>query len=205
MPLIKSRSKAALQKNIETEMEAHPSKEKRAQNLAIAYATQRRAKKMAAGGMAHEHSEDCYSHGGPVCKYGYDSDDVPGAEDATGLSAQDNDMSHPHTISAMEEAHNEASTAKMIRKERQREALAKGGKVGDPYKFDINDELEHPEYWDTMNEDMANAKLYDDTYGPDPTDSNEKGDKLSDADEHGKSLFKKIKMKRAQPGDRGKY
>lgn len=53
MPLIKSTSKSALQKNIKTEMDANPGKSKMKRNLAIAYSTQRRAgkrKKMSAGG-----------------------------------------------------------------------------------------------------------------------------------------------------------
>lgn len=50
MPLIRGSSKKALKKNIETEMEAHP--DKKEQDLAIAYAVQRRnAHKMAKGGM----------------------------------------------------------------------------------------------------------------------------------------------------------
>lgn len=54
MPLIHSKSKKALKKNIETEMEAHPGKEHRAQDLAIAFSVQRQArkKKMAYGGEA---------------------------------------------------------------------------------------------------------------------------------------------------------
>lgn len=54
MPLIKSASKRALNKNIETEMTENPSPKDRAQNLAIAYSMQRRnkgaKKKMAQGG-----------------------------------------------------------------------------------------------------------------------------------------------------------
>lgn len=52
MPLIKSPSKKALKKNIETEMSANPSKEDRAQNLAVAFSVQRKnqRKKMAEGG-----------------------------------------------------------------------------------------------------------------------------------------------------------
>ncbi len=42
MPLIKSSSKEALQKNIETEMRANPDPKDRAQNIAIAYAIKRR-------------------------------------------------------------------------------------------------------------------------------------------------------------------
>ncbi len=52
MPLIKSSSKKAFKKNVETEMDANPSPEDRKQNLAIAFATQRKAKKkMARGGI----------------------------------------------------------------------------------------------------------------------------------------------------------
>lgn len=53
MPLIKSDSNSARQKNIETEMRANPGKDSRAKNLAIAYSVQRRAKKknkMSGGG-----------------------------------------------------------------------------------------------------------------------------------------------------------
>lgn len=52
MPLIQSKSKKALKKNIETEMDANPSKKKHDQNLAIAYSVQRNnmKKKMAQGG-----------------------------------------------------------------------------------------------------------------------------------------------------------
>ena len=52
MPLIKSGSKKALKKNIETEMEANPSKGDRKQNLAIAFSVQRKnkRKKMDQGG-----------------------------------------------------------------------------------------------------------------------------------------------------------
>lgn len=56
MPLLKKASKKALESNIKTEMEANPEKSKRAQNLAIAYSTQREAKKMAQGGMAEKQS-----------------------------------------------------------------------------------------------------------------------------------------------------
>jgi hypothetical protein len=50
MPLIQSPKKKALQENIKTEMDANPGKKNRAQNLAIAYSTQRRNRKNMAGG-----------------------------------------------------------------------------------------------------------------------------------------------------------
>jgi hypothetical protein len=58
MPLIKKSSKKAFEKNVKTEMEANPGKENRAQNLAIAYSTQRaaRAKGKAQGGEIRQHN-----------------------------------------------------------------------------------------------------------------------------------------------------
>lgn len=50
MPLIQSKSKKALEHNIEVEMKAHPSKKKRDQNLAIAFSVQRKNKKKYANG-----------------------------------------------------------------------------------------------------------------------------------------------------------
>ncbi len=52
MPLIKSPSKAAFKKNVETEMKSNPAPSDRAKNLAIAYSVRRQArkKKMAMGG-----------------------------------------------------------------------------------------------------------------------------------------------------------
>lgn len=58
MPLIQSKSKKALQKNIETEMDANTSPENRAQNLAIAYSIKRKnSKKMAKGGPVSAQNE----------------------------------------------------------------------------------------------------------------------------------------------------
>jgi hypothetical protein len=57
MPLIKSKSKKAFEKNVATEMRANPGPENRAQNLAIAYSVKRKAahkKKMAKGGNVDE-------------------------------------------------------------------------------------------------------------------------------------------------------
>jgi len=60
MPLIHKASKKAFQKNVETEMKAHPGKENRAQNLAISYSVQRQAKKKkkASGGTVESGSRD---------------------------------------------------------------------------------------------------------------------------------------------------
>lgn len=58
MPLIKSPSKKAFKKNVETEMHAHP--DKRAQDLAIAYSIKRKSarKKKASGGTVESGSPD---------------------------------------------------------------------------------------------------------------------------------------------------
>jgi hypothetical protein len=58
MPLIKSKSKKAFEKNVATEMKAHPGN--RARDLAIAYSVQRKAKskkKMAEGGLVSAKTE----------------------------------------------------------------------------------------------------------------------------------------------------
>jgi hypothetical protein len=81
MPLIQSSSKKALQKNIKTEMEAHPGAKHRMQDLAIGYAVKRR--NMFSGGEAESDKQrseerhvdqncmDCkaMSEGGPACMY----------------------------------------------------------------------------------------------------------------------------------------
>lgn len=58
MPLIQSPKKSALKENIKTEIDAHPSKGKRPQDIAIAYSVQRKNKgkkhKMAEGGKVAE-------------------------------------------------------------------------------------------------------------------------------------------------------
>lgn len=225
MPLIKSKSKKAFGKNVEKEMDAgRPQK----QALAIAYATQRRAKgkKMAHGGSAESrqkekesikgiHKGDFMSLGtSPAGRYAH-----PGRTRKDEWAKKEHDrvlnearsMKKPNLYAEggpvcppdCPACHSQS----MVERIRHQKMMADGGMVDKDagYEFDIHDEIEHPNYYDDLNADIANEKLYEDTYGPDPEDSNEKGDKLEDADRHGKSTFKKIKMKRAQPGDRGKY
>jgi hypothetical protein len=60
MPLIHSKSNRALQKNIKTEMDENPGPSHRAQNLAIAYAIKRKAKKFAHGGFVQDEEESGY-------------------------------------------------------------------------------------------------------------------------------------------------
>jgi hypothetical protein len=67
MPLIKSSSKKAFKKNVETEMKSNPDPKDRAQNLAIAYSVKRKAKKKAAGGSVQSGSRDMnMAEGGEV-------------------------------------------------------------------------------------------------------------------------------------------
>lgn len=77
MPLIKSGSKRALKKNIETEMNARP--DNRDQALAIAYDVQRRnkRKKMAAGGIAKD-QEPVNPRVNPKLRSEYEGDNNPG-------------------------------------------------------------------------------------------------------------------------------
>jgi hypothetical protein len=67
MPLRQSPSKQAFKKNVETEMKANPSPDKRKQNLAIAYAIQKK-NRMAHGGMTGGEGAKplSYARGGEV-------------------------------------------------------------------------------------------------------------------------------------------
>lgn len=174
----------------------------------------------------HEHDEVCYAHGGQVCRQGFPLD--------VETSAQDMNTPTQRMVSTTQDKTTNASARGSIQAEHDRERrfqpgeeleeppvfanggsvydhikrkrMAKGGMVdGGGYKFDIHDEIEHPNYYDDRNRQIADEQLYEDTYGPDPMDSNEMGRKLADADEHGRKMFSKIKMKKAQPGDRGRY
>lgn len=69
MPLIQSPKKKALEQNIKTEMDENPGKKNRAQNLAVAYSTQRRNRKAKGGVVSfgadrHPHSTGMYAQGG---------------------------------------------------------------------------------------------------------------------------------------------
>ncbi len=196
MPLIKSKSKKAFSKNVEKEMEAgKPQK----QALAIAYNTQRSAgrKKMAFGGKAE------------ADKAPFPGSDMNSAAD-TMVSPKDDMENHKFAAEALSHEHGEecyaeggmvckyGTVADMIRRTR----MAMGGRVED------DTESAFGEVYDDMNESMADGQLYDgDDIEKQPEDSNEEGDEREKkrSDKHGKSLFSKIKMKRAQPGDRGKY
>lgn len=146
-----------------------------------------------------------YAQGGMVCP----GESCAGCESsacyARGISSQDMNTPRQEMISPKE---GEDEYGNTVYSQIKYKRMAKGGAV-DPgdygYIFDIQDQIEHPNYYYDRDEAIANRKLYDNDYGTDPMDSNETGDKLSDADEHGRSMFKRIKLKKAQPGDRGNY
>lgn len=172
-------------------------------------------------------SADCYAYGGVA------GAQAPGEGFSQGISSQDRNTPAQRTISTTEDRSNNAMARNRIQREHDRERVfqpgqqltepqpfskggsvadrirkryAKGGEVdGGGYDFDIQDQLEHSNYYDKRNAQIADQELYDDDYGTDPRDSNETGDTLSDADENSKSMFKKIKLKKAQKGDRGDY
>lgn len=196
MPLIKSKSKKAFSKNVEAEMHAgKPQK----QALAIAYNTQRAAgkKKMAFGGKAESDRAPFPSSDNAMAS----SSMVSPKEDAQNHQFAREALQHQHS----EECYAEGgmvckygTVADMIRRTR----MAMGGRVEDDHESPFG------EAFDEMNESMANGQLYDgDDIEPQPEDSNEEGDEREKnrADKHSKSLFSKIKLKKAQPGDRGKY
>lgn len=102
MPLIKSGSKQALKKNIETEMRANPSMKDRKQNLAIAYSVMKHnKKKMAKGGMVE--NEMLYPHHelgkGPQTGISKDSDVYSGLDQFESL-----DMPSENRMSAEPES-----------------------------------------------------------------------------------------------------
>jgi len=176
MPLIQSKSKKAFEKNVKTEMDAHPSKEKRAQNLAIAYSVQRRnaRKKKALGGAVeetpstkispeaakmeaeHEHTEECWVGDELHCEHemmanGGAVEETPSTE-----------------VSDMEDEMENAKEAKMLRAEHEREALAFGGEAEDDMEPDmphVGDDSEmSPSEDEFMSSHMAEGGDVDDHY-----------------------------------------
>ncbi len=234
MPLIKSRSKRALKSNIKTEMEANPSPKDRSQNLAIAYATQRAAsKKMADGGEVRHirasTNPKSYARG---IHQSPDWQPEKGKSYAGTMLRESRTSPGGHSQGASEEAREahrevmeemkgmkkpnlyaeggmacppdcpECLTKNMVHALRKK--FAKGGEVRPVDHNSI--EEDYAETFDDMNEEMADGHLYDDSQiSAQPKDSNEHGDMLEDEDEHGKSMFKKIKMKKAKKSDRGDF
>lgn len=117
MPLIKSKSKKAFEKNVETEMKANPDPKDRAQNLAIAYSVKRKAAhKMAQGGAINK-SQNPHARKHGISEMGEEVrlKDTPGMENA-------------HRSHAKEIAEN---TLEAIKKQ-TKPKLALGGAVPSP-------------------------------------------------------------------------
>lgn len=163
-------------------------------------------------------SPDCYAYGGVVGGQapGQTQDGAPSLKPAYGHLGAGSDMAPKTGESPMEDKYQRMAKQSLEESAgyqgiadriRSRRMMAEGGVVGkdndDDYKFDSQDQIEHPNYYYARDEIAGNEKLYDNDYGTDPRDSNEKGDRLDDEDENSKSMFKRIKMKKAQPGDRG--
>lgn len=201
MPLLKSPSKKALSKNIETEMDAHPSPEKRKQNLAVAYSVQRQAKKkkMAEGGEVRPSADERLRRS------------LDMLEGASSMHSEEIDARR-EKMSGIDDADDEREMRMMAsggevdaRKERMvdedempmygedmledesihasiRRKMAKGGEVdvqesnGDE---SLNDE-------DDLSFEAARKKTYfdDSQLSAQPEDSNEHADELDDEDEH---------------------
>ncbi len=141
MPLIKSASKKALKKNIETEMHANPAKADRAQNLAIAYNVMRKNKrKMADGGEVTESSKD------PM-----EMDMMKRPDD---MKSQGKEATHEMRANA-DDQEDEMS----MRMRHQRE-LAAGGFIGESDHATIDDSMDSMEMdMEHQHEDMSNQDL----------------------------------------------
>lgn len=183
MPLIKSASKKALKENIKTEMDANPGKKDRAQNLAIAYNIQRKAKakKMADGGMA---SPSPSPESSPSPSVDLDFADKMGkamggkgaVNKAKGGMIEKSDKAH---ASEDTDEHYESIADAILAKKRKAKMMAEGGQV------DLEEHSEeHSNLYDKLDEEIADEPIYDDTQiSAQPEDSNEHGDDI-ESDKH---------------------
>lgn len=186
MPLIKSASKKALSKNIETEMRAHPEPSKRAQNIAIAYNIQRKApkrKKMADGGMAESSEEQGMESIRKGMNKGVDANPAPSPKPSYSVPG----MAEGGEIEDHDE-HYESIADAILAKKRKAKKMAEGGEV-----VDLDNKEEPLGQYEHMNEEAADEDLYDDSQlSAQPEDSNEIGDDI-DSDEH--DMIDKIRAK----------
>lgn len=175
MPLIHSKGKRAFSKNVSAEMDAGKPQD---QSLAIAYDIKRKAgkKKMAHGGMATEAS--CAHGGMAMCN--------------EGCYAKGGQVENPKLEQAHMDMPRASSMAEAIM--RKRKMMAEGGMVD----LDNHEDGDQAEF-DDQNELAAKKELYDDEQlSPQPMDSNEHGDDLSDEDKYDmvSSIRRRMKMKR---------
>jgi hypothetical protein len=222
MPLIKSSSKKALTKNIETEMKANPEPEKHAQNLAIAFSVQRKnkAKKMADGGEVEPETIPDYSHGGTKPNPKYKSDKLPGSslppsgKQDTGyvnkayggvIGAEDDNAVSPeprkpddHRLPEDEYMADHFSEGGDVEHESMVDAImahrAHAKLMADGGEVDLEaNALEGPGEDDTQNLEASKKESYDDRQiSAQPDDSNEHGDNLADADENDRDMVSAI-------------
>lgn len=219
MPLIKSASKKALSKNIETEMKAGKPKD---QSIAIAYATRRQAmkRKMAKGGELDARDESMSKNSIDSAKTDRDEDmldshpmshkaekraasSMPKADDSDGMEM---DMLHQENqedsyskdgIVRYAEGGELSDSDKLDRISairRRMKMMAEGGDVADlDHNSDEDLNLE-----DQLSFEAARKHTYydNDQMEDQPEDSNEHGRKLSDEDEHDMVSMIRRKMKK---------
>lgn len=198
MPLIQSKSKKAISKNIETEMKAGKPQD---QSIAIAYNVQRKAKKkkMAYGGMAEADGNP----GTPAKKPDnrrLNEEDYMGDKWADGGEIESRDPAssdvddHYDSIADAIRAKKRSKSLDFKEGEgEQVEGYADGGMV------DLEEESEeHPNYYDKLNMEAAGKEQYDDSQlSRQPEDSNEHGDDIeSDIHDMVESIRRKMKAKR---------
>ena len=195
MPLIKSKSKQAVSKNIETEMDAgKPQK----QSIAIALNVQRHAKKkkMAYGGEAQredgytgtpprkpddmrppesEYMADHFAYGGEAVRDdGYPGQPAKKPDNMRPEGYMSDKMTGQYADGGEVEDHYDGIASAIMRKKRK---MADGGMV------DINENAQESGQtpYDNDNSEAYKKELYDDDQLSDqPTDSNEHGDSDDD-------------------------
>lgn len=138
MPLIKKSSKKALEKNIKTEMDANPGKEHKSQDLAIAYSTQRMAKKkgMAHGGMAKPSHEEHYASIADAI--------LKSKKMADGGMVEDDNMETPASLSPYDDDNYDAI---------MKEMYADGGMVDDSTPETDEDQIQESSLKDMMDDE----------------------------------------------------
>lgn len=192
MPLFKSKSKEAFKKNVKTEMdEGKP----QAQSLAIAYNTQRSAKKkkMADGG---EVKPEQYSADAALKEYDtqYMSKEEQDASMSKGKPSSD--MYNPKKMAAG----GEVSPSDLMSDDERADSIAdaimqKRRKMANGGMLEANAEEEPNQYYG-MNEDAANEDIYDlDQLSARPQDSNETGDSAEDDSENKHDMVSAIRRK----------
>ena len=205
MPLIKSSSKQALKKNIETEMKSNPDKKDRAQNLAIALHVQRaNKKKMALGGDMRPPKEqymgDRMAKGGEVYSL-EESEDIqsdPMKDDEYGSMPEEDmepmvprrkmDDRRPPVDEYMASRFAKGGIAESIMRKRR---MAEGGEVD----LEANSE-ESPNMEDQYSYDANGEEQYDlRQLSKQPMDSNEMGDDREDESENKNDMISAIRMK----------